>query len=111
MRVVRMALPDGEQQVMCQRLTVASLAALGQLDALGSEAGASVGWLGAAYSVAIRLVTAGRVLPQLTDTGLGMVGGPMAAVACRPRRAGRRARREPTTGGRRGQSGVHRARS
>ncbi|MEP7047653.1 MAG: SNF2-related protein [Ilumatobacteraceae bacterium] len=71
MRVVRMALPDGEQQVMCQRLTVASLAALGQLDALGSEAGASVGWLGAAYSVAIRLVTAGRVLPQLTDTGLG----------------------------------------
>ncbi|MEY2554311.1 MAG: hypothetical protein QOC57_2171 [Ilumatobacteraceae bacterium] len=71
MRVVRMALPDGEQQVMCQRLTVASLAALGQLDVLGSEAGASVGWLGAAYSVAIRLVTAGRVLPQLTDSGLG----------------------------------------
>jgi SNF2-related domain/Helicase conserved C-terminal domain/SNF2 Helicase protein len=71
MRVVRMALPDGEQQVMCQRLTVASLAALGQLDALGSEAGPSVGWLGAAYSVAIRLVTAGRVMPQLTDTGLG----------------------------------------
>ncbi len=71
MRVVRMALPGGEQQVMCQRLTVASLAALGQLDALGSDAGSSVGWLGAAYSVAIRLVTAGRVLPQLTDTGLG----------------------------------------
>jgi hypothetical protein len=71
MRVVRMALPGGEQQVMCQRLTVASLAALGQLDVLGSDVGASVGWLGAAYSVAIRLVTAGRVLPQLTDTGLG----------------------------------------
>ena len=71
MRVVRMALPGGEQQVMCQRLTVASLAALGQLDALGTEAGPSVGWLGAAYSVAIRLVTAGRVMPQLTDTGLG----------------------------------------
>jgi SNF2-related domain/SNF2 Helicase protein len=71
MRVVRMALPDGEQQVMCQRLTVASLAALGQLDALGSDVGASVGWLGAAYSVAMRLVTAGRILPQLTDTGLG----------------------------------------
>ncbi len=71
MRVVRMALPGGEQQVMCQRLTVASLAALGQLDALGGEIGASVGWLGAAYSVAIRLVTSGRVLPQLSDTGLG----------------------------------------
>lgn len=71
MRVVRMALPGGDQQVMCQRLTVASLAALGQLDALGSDAGASVGWLGAAYSVAIRLVTAGRVMPILTDTGLG----------------------------------------
>jgi hypothetical protein len=71
MRVVRMALPGGEQQVMCQRLTVASLAALGQLDVLGDDVGASVGWLGAAYSVAIRLVTAGRVLPQLTDTGLG----------------------------------------
>ncbi|MEP7112459.1 MAG: SNF2-related protein [Ilumatobacteraceae bacterium] len=71
MRVVRMSLPGGEQQVMCQRLTVASLAALGQLDALGSDAGASVGWLGAAYSVAVRLVTAGRVLPTLTDTGLG----------------------------------------
>ena len=71
MRVVRMALPDGEQQVMCQRLTVASLAALGQLDALGSDVGASVGWLGAAYSVAMRLVTGGRVLPQLTDTGMG----------------------------------------
>jgi SNF2 domain-containing protein/helicase-like protein/SNF2 helicase protein len=71
MRVVRMALPGGEQQVMCQRLTVGSLAALGQLDALGSEAGASVAWLGATYSVAMRLVTAGRVLPQLTDTGLG----------------------------------------
>ena len=66
-----MALPGGEQQVMCQRLTVASLASLGQLDALGSEAGPSVGWLGAAYSVAMRLVTAGRILPQLTDTGLG----------------------------------------
>ncbi|MEP7201979.1 MAG: SNF2-related protein [Ilumatobacteraceae bacterium] len=71
MRVVRMALPGGEQQVMCQRLTVASLAALGQLDALDSDAGASVGWLGSAYSVAMRLVTSGRVLPQLTDTGLG----------------------------------------
>ena len=71
MRVVRMALPDGEQQVMCQRLTVASLAALGQLDALGNDVGASVGWFGAAYSVAMRTVTAGRVLPHLTDTGLG----------------------------------------
>jgi hypothetical protein len=71
MRVVRMALPGGEQQVMCQRLTVASLAALGELDALGSDAGASVGWLGSAYSVAMRLVTAGRILPQLTDTGMG----------------------------------------
>ncbi len=71
MRVVRMALPGGEQQVMCQRLTVASLAALGQLDALGDDVGASVAWLGAAYSVAMRLVTGGRVLPQLTDTGLG----------------------------------------
>ncbi len=71
MRVVRMSLPGGEQQVMCQRLTVASLAALGQLDALGSDAGPSVGWLGSAYSVAMRLVTSGRVLPQLTDTGLG----------------------------------------
>jgi len=71
MRVVRMALPDGEQQVMCQRLTVASLAALGQLDALGNDVGASVGWFGAAYSVAMRTVTAGRILPQLTDTGLG----------------------------------------
>ncbi len=66
-----MALPGGEQQVMCQRLTVASLAALGQLDALGNDVGASVGWLGETYSVAIRLVTAGRVLPHLTDTGLG----------------------------------------
>ncbi len=71
MRVVRMALPGGEQQVMCQRLTVASLAALGELDALGNDVGASVGWLGAAYSVAMRLVTAGRILPQLTDTGMG----------------------------------------
>jgi SNF2-related domain/Helicase conserved C-terminal domain/SNF2 Helicase protein len=71
MRVVRMALPGGEQQVMCQRLTVASLAALGELDVLGNDVGASVGWLGAAYSVAMRLVTAGRILPQLTDTGMG----------------------------------------
>ena len=71
MRVVRMALPDGEQQVMCQRLTVASLAALGQLDALGDDVGASVGWFGAAYSVAMRTVTAGRILPRLDDTGLG----------------------------------------
>ena len=30
-----------------------------------------VAWLGATYAVAMRLVTAGRVLPQLTDTGLG----------------------------------------
>jgi len=71
MRVVRMALPDGEQQVMCQRLTVASLAALGQLDALGDDVGASVAWFSAAYSVAMRTVTAGRILPQLTDTDLG----------------------------------------
>src|SRR5258706_4029217 len=76
MRVVRMALPDGEQQVMCQRLTVASLAALGQLDVLGSDAGASVGWLGAAHSGAIRLVPAGRVLPQLTATETGRGGAP-----------------------------------
>ncbi|HEY0521262.1 MAG TPA: SNF2-related protein [Ilumatobacteraceae bacterium] len=92
MRVVKMSLPGGEQQVMCQRLTVASLAALGQLDALGNDAGASVGWLGAAYSVAIRLVTAGRVLPELTDTGLGWwiakwkplradIAGPVAELA------------------------------
>ncbi len=71
MRVVRLALPGGEQQVMCQRLTVASLASLGQLDALGADVSASVGWFGAAYSVAQRLVTGGRVLPQLHDTGLG----------------------------------------
>ena len=101
-------LPDGEQQVMCQRLTVASLAALGQLDALGSEAGASVGWLGAAYSVAMRLVTAGRVLPQLTDTGLGWwvarwrplradLAGPVAELA---------ATQPPVVA--RGQPGLHR---
>ena len=96
MRVVRMALPDGEQQVMCQRLTVASLAALGQLDALRGDVGASVGWLGATYSVAVRLVIAGRVLPQLTDTGLGWwsarwrplradLAGPVAELAaCQP---------------------------
>jgi hypothetical protein len=71
MRVVRMGLPDGQQQVMCQRLTVAALASLGQLDALGSDAGASIGWFGAAYAIASGLVTSGRVMPQLTDTGLG----------------------------------------
>jgi hypothetical protein len=71
MRVVRMALPGGSQQVMCQRLSIASLAALAQLDALRSDVSTSVGWLGAAYSVAMRLVTAGRVLPELHDAGLG----------------------------------------
>ncbi|HEY7627920.1 MAG TPA: hypothetical protein VH761_12660, partial [Ilumatobacteraceae bacterium] len=61
MRLVRMPLPGGEQQVMCQRLSVASLAALGQLDVLRGDVGASIAWLGSAYSVAIRLVTSGRV--------------------------------------------------
>ncbi|HRB03618.1 MAG TPA: hypothetical protein PLP26_09645, partial [Ilumatobacteraceae bacterium] len=65
-RVLPLDLPDGRANVMCQRLDSATLASLGQLDALGSELSASVAWFGAIYRYAAELVRRGRVLPVVT---------------------------------------------
>ncbi|MCE9621938.1 MAG: DEAD/DEAH box helicase [Actinomycetia bacterium] len=66
-RVISMDVPDGRLSVMCQRIDVATLASLGQLDALRSEVSASVAWFGAVHNFATELVTSGRVLPVLTN--------------------------------------------
>jgi len=66
-RLVPMDVPDGQLSVMCQRIDAATLASLGQLDALRSEVSASVAWFGAVHSYATELVTNGRVLPLLTN--------------------------------------------
>ncbi len=68
-RVVRLTLPDGPQQVMCQYLDSASIAALGELGTLTDGVSPSIAWFGAAYIVAAQLVRAGRMLPTLTDDG------------------------------------------
>ncbi len=65
-RVVPLDLPDGRANVMCQRLDPATLASLGQLNALASEVSASVAWFGAMHRFAAHLVVGGRVLPVLT---------------------------------------------
>ena len=65
-RVVPLDLPDGRANVMCQRLDSATLASLGQLNALGTDLSASVAWFGAIYRYAAQLVARGRVLPVLT---------------------------------------------
>lgn len=66
-RLVPMNVPDGRLSVMCQRIDAATLASLGQLDALHSEVSASVAWFGAVHNYATELVTCGRVLPMLTN--------------------------------------------
>ncbi|MBI4884331.1 MAG: ATP-dependent helicase [Actinobacteria bacterium] len=66
-RVVPMDLPDGRASVMCQRIDAATLASLGQLDALRSEISPSVAWFGALHQYATEIVTGGRVLPALTN--------------------------------------------
>ena len=66
-RLVPMDVPDGRLSVMCQRIDAATLASLGQLDALRSEVSPSVAWFGAVHNYATELVTNGRVLPVLTN--------------------------------------------
>ncbi|MEQ1874386.1 MAG: SNF2-related protein [Ilumatobacteraceae bacterium] len=66
-RLVPMDVPDGRLNVMCQRIDAATLASLGQLDALRSEVSASVAWFGAVHNYATELVTSGRVLPVLSN--------------------------------------------
>ena len=66
-RLIPMTVPDGRLNVMCQRIDAATLASLGQLDALRSEISASVAWFGAVHNYATELVTSGRVLPVLTN--------------------------------------------
>jgi superfamily II DNA or RNA helicase len=63
--VARLHLPMGEQQVMCQRLDMATLASLGQLDHLREEVSPSVAWFASLYGVAAHMVSNGRVVPQL----------------------------------------------
>jgi len=70
-RLVPMNVPDGRLNVMCQRIDSATLASLGQLDALRSEVSASVAWFGAVHNYATELVTGGRVLPVLTNIAEG----------------------------------------
>lgn len=66
-RVVPMDVPHGRVSVMCQRIDAATLASLGQLDALRSEVSPSVAWFGSVHNYATELVTNGRVLPALTN--------------------------------------------
>ncbi len=65
-RVVPFLLPEGRVSVMCQRIDPATLASLGQLDALHDGISASVAWFGEVYRYASDLVERGRVLPVLT---------------------------------------------
>ena len=67
MRVARLHLPTGEQQVMCQRLDMSTLASLGQLDHLRDEVSPSVTWFAAMYAAASHMVSNGRVVPTLTS--------------------------------------------
>ena len=67
MRVARLHLPSGEQQVMCQRLDMATLASLGQLDHLRDEVSPSVTWFAAVYAAASHMVSNGRVVPTLAQ--------------------------------------------
>jgi len=73
-RLLPIQLPEGLTQVMCQRLDSATLAALGQLDALHHEVSASVAWFGAVHRHATDLVVRGRVLPVLTHVGTPSLG-------------------------------------
>ena len=66
-RLLPMDVPDGRLSVMCQRIDAATLASLGQLDALRSEVSPSVAWFGAVHNYATELVSNGRVLPVLTN--------------------------------------------
>ncbi len=68
-RVVPFALPDGRVNVMVQRIDPATLASLGQLDALHDGVSASVAWFGALFRHATDLVSQGRVLPVITHVG------------------------------------------
>ena len=68
-RVLRLHLPDGAAQVMCQQLDAATLATLGELEVLRSEGSPSLAWFGAVHRYATALVTGGRVLPVLTHMG------------------------------------------
>ncbi len=65
-RVMPLQLPDGRASVMVQRLDPATLASLGQLNALTQETSASVAWFGAVHRYAEQLVVRGRVLPVVT---------------------------------------------
>ena len=70
-RVVPLTLPNGVQNVMCQRLDVATLASLGQIDALRGDNSPSVTWFAEVYSLAASLVGRGRVLPHLAPLDSG----------------------------------------
>jgi hypothetical protein len=64
-RVVPLVVPEGQINVMCQRIDAATLTSLGGLGALGSDASASVAWFGAMHRYADDLVSRGRVLPSV----------------------------------------------
>ena len=70
-RVIPFDLPDGRVNVMCQRLDAATLASLGQLDALTADISPSVAWFGAIHRYATDLVLRGRVLPTLVHLSEG----------------------------------------
>ena len=60
-RLLRLHLPEGAAQVMCQQLDSATLATLGDLDVLRAEVSPSVAWFGALHHYATDLVVRGRI--------------------------------------------------
>ncbi len=68
-RILRLHLPEGAAQVMCQQLDSATLATLGDLDVLRAEVSPSVAWFGVLHHYAADLVLRSRVVPVLTHLG------------------------------------------
>ena len=70
-RVAKLYLPDGPASVMCQRIEIGALAALGRNGALDATASPSIGWFAAAWKLADAVVRAGQMMPWLSSEGIG----------------------------------------
>ena len=70
-RVAKLYLPDGPAAVMCQRIEIGALAALGRSGALDAVPSPSIGWFAAAWKLADAVVRAGQIMPWLTSEGIG----------------------------------------
>jgi hypothetical protein len=65
MRVLTLRLPNGEQNVMCQRLDYAAVDALAGVHAQAADVSPSVAWFGEVFRLVQRAVRRGHVAPLL----------------------------------------------